>query len=287
MWSTIAAWLDFAPAIVLGLIILLAMTAAGWLGKWLRTWSDRDAAASGQELKESQEGYLVSAVVGLLALLVGFTFSLAVDRFETRRSLVLQEANAIGTAYLRTQLLEEPHRTRLSRLLVAYTENRLVLSKVTDRSQLPPLLARNDRLATDLWQATVAAFPTIRGYDFSSTYLESMNEVIDLDRSRKAARLVRIPTEVFVVLVIYMIVTAAVMGFVLIGPRGRTTGFFLMFLTNMAVVLIIDIDRPARGGITEGQRPMEWLRDDMREHPPSTYDRFLLPEAPSRQAPRP
>lgn len=281
MWNAISTWMDFAPAGVLGVLILALLMLAAWIGKLLRQRSDREDAAAGREVKESHEGYLVSGVVGLLALLIGFTFSMAVDRFETRRGLVLEEANAIGTTYLRTQLLEEPHRARISALLIAYTDNRLVLSKVDDRSQIPALLDRNDRLITSLWQATVAAFPTIRGYDFSSSYIDSMNEVINLDLSRKAARLVRIPTEVFVVLIVYMIVTSGVMGYVLVGPHGRVTGFFLMLLTNLAIVLIMDIDRPARGGITEGQRPMEWLRESMRENPPAAYDATLVRPPPS------
>lgn len=278
MWDAFLMWLDMAPALVLGLIILVLMLIAGWLGKLLRRRNDADDNPD-EAIKDSHEGYLVSGVVGLLALLIGFTFSLTVDRFETRRSLVLEEANAIGTTYLRTQLLEEPHRARLSGLLVAYVDNRLVLSKLDDRSKLPALLERNNRLVTSLWQATVAAFPTIRDYDFSSSYLESMNAVIDLDLSRKAARLVRVPTEVFVVLIIYMIVSAGVLGYVLTGRRGRITGFFLMLLTNMAVVLIMDIDRPARGGITEGQWPMEQLRESMRQSPPASYDRFVIEDA--------
>lgn len=276
MWHTLLNWLDSAPPLVLGLCVLLLMLIAGWFGKFLRQRSDSADPTGTERIKESHEGYLVSGVVGLLALLVGFTFSLTVDRFETRRSLVLQEANAIGTTYLRTQLLEEPHRARLSALLIAYTDNRLVLSKLDDRSKLPALLERNDRLVTSLWQATVAAFPTIRGYDFSSSYLESMNTVIDLDLSRKAARLVRVPTEVFVVLIVYMVVTAWVMGYVLTGKQGRMTGMFLMLLTNLAVVMIMDIDRPARGGVTEGQAPMEMLRESMRQNPPANYDRFVI-----------
>src|SRR5262249_6207064 len=148
---------------------------------------------------DGQEGYIVSGVLGLLALMLGFTLAMAVERFEARRLLVLEEANAIGTTYLRSQLLAEPHPTRLSRLLVDYTDNRIVLA-TAPRDDVPRLLAKNDQFLTDLWAATSAAFETIKGLDFSSSYLETMNHMIDLDASRKAARLAHVPTEVLVVL---------------------------------------------------------------------------------------
>ena len=81
------------------------------------------------------EGYVVSAVLALMGLLLGFTFALSVDRFETRRALVLQEANAIGTAYLRSQALTEPHRSRMSKALVDYTNNRIALEAVRYKSE--------------------------------------------------------------------------------------------------------------------------------------------------------
>ena len=84
----------------------------------------------------NQEGYLVGSLLGFLALLMAFSFSMALDRYEERRHLVIQEANAIGTAYLRTQLLDEPHRGRLSGLLVAYTDNRIALGTGVTRGSI-------------------------------------------------------------------------------------------------------------------------------------------------------
>ena len=107
------------------------------------------------QISGGQEGYVVSAVLGLLAFLLGFAFSLATDRFETRRHLVLEESNAIGTAFLRAQLLGEPHRARLSDLLVRYTENKIALARAQPDQQ-PPLLAIDDKLITEIWAATAA-----------------------------------------------------------------------------------------------------------------------------------
>ena len=269
-------WLGSVQLWQVGLIILSALLAAASVGYVSRRWSEARrkrmlAADATQEKEEDQEGYLVSSVLGLLALLLGFTFALAVDRFDARRGFVLEEANAIGTTYLRSQLLDPPHRERLSRLLVEYTDNRIELASA--REPVPPeLLARNDRLVTQLWQATTAAFPSIKDYDFSSSYLESMNTVIDLDTSRKTARRAHVPATVFVVLGIYAIGTAAVLGYVLIGARGRISAAAVMALFALAFLLIIDIDRPTMGTVRESQAPMEWLRNSLQSWQPAVFD---------------
>ena len=269
------SWVDGAPILILGGAVILLMIAAVAIGVVLKR---RREHGKGDQEEIEGEGYVVSGVLGLLALLMGFTFALAVDRFDTRRGLVLEEANTIGTTYLRTQLLEEPHRSRISGLLVEYAENRLALGK-TDALREPERLARNDQLVVELWAATSSAFQSIKGLDFSSAYLDSMNALIDLDASRKAARTVHVPTEVFVILVIYMVVTAGVLGYVLVGVRGRAAAAFMLLLLSMSLLLIVDIDRPTRGGVREGQGPMERLVESLKTTPASAYDRFRIKDA--------
>lgn len=218
--------------------------------------------------------------MGLLALLIGFTFSIAVDRFDTRRMNVLDEANTIGTTYLRTQLLEEPHRARLSELLVEYTDVRVELATMRPGPAVQPLLAKNDRLVADLWAATVAAFPSMRPYDFSSSYLETMNAVIDMDAARKAARAAHVPSEVYLVLLLYQFIAAGAISYTLIGHRGRQAAVFLFLLFGIALLLVIDIDRPTSGGIVESQRPMIELQAFLKAQPPGSFDRFNLPSSP-------
>lgn len=263
-------WLSHAQLWVVAFILLACMLTAALIGTLFR--GPRVGADS-----EGQVGYVVSAVLGLLALLLGFTFSLAVDRYEARRVLVLTEANAIGTAYLRAQLLEEPHRARMTDILVRYVDNRLVLAKAKPQQEQQRLLKVNDDLITDLWTATSAAFPSIQGLDFSSTFLDSVNAVIDLDASRKMARLARVPPTVFFVLFVYLITTAGVLGFVLKGLGGRLAAGFLLLLLTLALALIIDIDRPAAGRVVESQQAMEMLRDSLHSQSPKVYDRWRTP----------
>jgi len=200
---------------------------------------------------------------------------MAVERFDARRLLVLEEANAIGTAYLRSQVLPEPHRGRMSELFVRYTDNRVVLAKAEPGSAAQKqLLASNDALLTDIWAGTAAAFDSIKELDFSSEYIDSVNSVIDLDASRKIARLARVPTEVFGVLFLYVVVTSAIMGYVLRGMRGRLAGAVLLALITLSMTLILDINRPVHGAISESQRPMEELRKSLAAQPPAVFDKW-------------
>jgi hypothetical protein len=261
--------LSLTPIWVTATGLFAAMFAAALYGRLVRIRDERRGAGGA----ESQEGYIVAAVTGLLALLLGFTFSLAIDRFETRRILVLDEANAIGTTYLRAQLLEEPHRTRVSDLLIAYTDNHLALGSLRDPAA-SPLAAESQHLTTDLWTATVAAFPSIKDLDFSSTFVDGMNEVINLGAARRAARYARVPTIVFALLIVYEIITAGVLGYVLIARRGTISGAVLIILFGLSLLLIVDIDRPTIGSVREPQSPMIWLRENLADWPPQTFDRL-------------
>ena len=272
MTGGFAGWLETAPTWLIGLVLLAAMFVASLLGEWL---SQRTGKKRKDENEDDggKEGYIVSATLGLLALLMGFTFSLAVDRFEARRMLVLEEANAIGTTYLRTQMLEPVDRARISRMLVEYTDNRIILAKASP-DQVQPLLAKNDQMLTDLWTATLAAWPSIKGLDFSSSYLETMNNMIDLDAARKAARLARVPSTVFFVLFIYVITSAGVLGYAGANKEGRGATAFLFLLLTISLLLTLDIDRPRSGRVTESQAPMERLKATLASQPPEVFDRM-------------
>lgn len=273
-------WLLETPIWLIGLVLFGGMALAAFAGWLIRRRRDLQRGKSAEEKgnkDDSHEGYLISAILGLLALLTGFTFSLAIDRFDTRRQNVLIEANAIGTTYLRTQLLEEPHRTRISNLLTDYVDVRLALAEAP-RDRMQPLLEANDQLITDLWTATVAAFPTMRGYDFSSSFLETMNQVIDEDAVRKTARRAHVPPAVFFLLFIYQFVSAGALGYVLpADSRGRVSAALVFLLFGLALMLILDLDRPTGGRIRESQEPMEALRETLRSKPPTVFDRFNAP----------
>ena len=288
MVTSLLDWISQAPTWLVGSLLLGAALAAGYSGHLLRLRSDRrQKKETGSALAtDTQEGYIVAGVLGLLALMLGFTLAMAVDRFDQRRLLVLEEANAIGTTYLRAQLLDEPHRARISKLLVDYTDNRLLLARAK-RGENAKLLADNDRMLTDLWAATAAAFETIADLDFSTAFIDSVNNMVELDAARKASRLAHVPTTVLVVLSIYIVVTGGVLGYVLTGFRGQVAGSFLITLLTVSLALIIDLERPTAGGVRESQAPMELLRASITKQPPEVFDRWrsVQPRSPSQRSP--
>jgi hypothetical protein len=257
-------WLNKAPLWMVGAILLAALLAAARFGRRLRT-RGRNPAEETQS-----EGYSVTAILGLLALLTGFTFSLAIERFEARRQLVLQHANAIGTTYLRVQLLPEPHRTRLSGLIVDYTGNAIALA----RAPTPARLTKDDEILTSLWAASAAAYDSIKTLPYATAFVASMNSLIDYDGARRASRSAHIPTIVFAVLLVYLIGTACILGYVMKSRRGQFSAAFLLLLLTLSQLLILDIDRPTMGGVLESQKPMEDLLQSLKQQPPAVFDRW-------------
>jgi hypothetical protein len=136
------------------------------------------------------------------------------------------------------------------------------------------LAEANGRFITELWAATAAAFDSIKHLEFSNSLLESMNRLIDLDAARRAERLAHVPAIVFAVLLIYLVVTAGVLGYVLVGWRGRVSACFMLLLLLLSLVLVVDLDRPVGGVQREDQAPMELLRGALARQPPGSFDRL-------------
>lgn len=267
------------PILLLGLILLVIVVALSWAGMQIGNRASARASGARDDRDEDVNGAIIPAVLGLLALLLGFTFALAVDRFETRRALVLEEANAIGTAYLQAQILPQPHRERVSALLVRYTDNRVVLARADTPETRRARLLANDKTVNEIWAATLAGFDSIKGLDMSSAFVSSINAVIDLDTSRKTGRMAHVPEEVFWVLIVYVLVAAALIGYIIRTRSSFYLACVMHVLIVMSLMLIIDIDRPAVGGIRESQYPMELLSESMHAEPRPAYDRWRNPSA--------
>jgi MFS family permease len=259
-------WLIYAPMWVVALALVGGLIGAALFGWWLR-----HRRSAPEDAASDQEGYILTAVSGLLALLIGFTFSMAIDRFDQRRDRVLQDAQAIQSAYLKAQILADPYRTQISKLLVEYTDNRIELGEAKPGREADALLAKNEQFLTELWATTVAVFPTIRSFDFSSSFVDAMSDVIQLDIARKEGRRAHVPARVYAILFVYEFVAAAVFGYVLSGRRGREIAGFLLLLFAMSMLLVIDLDRPATGRINESQDAMIMLSRSLHARPPTVF----------------
>jgi len=251
------AWLASFPLTVIALAILAALLVAAWIGYRGHLWLLR---RSGEAEAESHD-HLLSAVLGLLALLLGFTFSLALNRYEARRDLVVQEANAIGTTWLRVQILEPPNKAAMSGLLRAYLDTRLSWSEADANAS-----AATAALQQKLWTATGQAVRSEPNPQLSRAVMDAMNQSFDLASARSAARLAHVPDRVLTVLLLYAVLSAAMLGYTSAakGRPQRIATISVLVLLTLALVMILDIDRPRSGAIQVSQQPLEELKQSWR-----------------------
>jgi hypothetical protein len=255
-----ADWIyDLDFSILYPIVVAMSVGAAG-IGAWLGTRSQRRGA------KQEDLGMLAGSTLGLLALLLAFSFSLALSRFDTRRSMVLDEANAIGSAANFAIMLPEATRQPILDLLREYTAVRTGLGRPFDPAKLEHDVARSVDLQAMLWQFAVTltaespqSLPIYR-------FVGSLNEMNNIHESRLSAIRFRIPAEVMVLLLGVAIVAMALTGYHS-GVRGarRPMATILTAMTVAIVMtLVVDLDRPARGFI---QVPVQPLVDAARALP--------------------
>lgn len=229
--------------VVLSLVIGAAVVSGILVGRWL-TARDLDS--------REPVGVVQGALLGLVGLLLAFGMSMAVGRYENRRELVVQEANDIGTAHLRTDLLAEPQRTTSADLLAEYAQAAVDMARaVPETDDFRAAASEKEEIQAAIWAeaaAAVEADPTGSG---PKLYVEALNPMIDTHSTRVASLSNRVPTAVMVLLVVSSAIALMVltMYLALIG-RGLATA-----LVTGAVVLVIllvsfDLDRPERGFIT-------------------------------------
>jgi hypothetical protein len=241
-----ANWLALYPAIIV--LIVGAAQFGLWIGRRhaLRASGRPDTAT------------LTGAALGLLALLLGFSFSLALSRYDTRRDLVIEEANAIGsTANFALMLPAEAQRPMLSQLR-DYTSVRIGLGVPFSATKLQRDIARSIELQGTMWQQavalTVASPQSLPAYRF----VGSLNEVNNIHERRISALRNHVPGEVMFALVGLAMVGMAFTGFHagFAGARLSVPTLIMSLAVAVVIMLIIDLDRPARGLIRVSVQPL-------------------------------
>jgi hypothetical protein len=263
------------PLWLLGLawfvVCLIAREAGAQLYRWRRARQPILA-----ENSSAAQSHIVAAIFGLLAFVIGLTFSIALERFDTRRGLVLEEANAISTAYLRSSLLDDPDRSRMQKTLRDYAQTRIAPEGIWDE-EAEAQMALSLTLRTQLWDQTRAVVYPVRETDMASYFLETINEVLNVGTRRQVAARAHIPTRIMDVLFVYMAVAAAILGYMLGDQPGanRAASAVLLFLFSMMIITIVDLDRPQAGALQVPQVALEELvatlqRDAQAVAPPET-----------------
>jgi hypothetical protein len=215
----------------------------------------------------SQLSTLQTAMVGLMALLLAFSFAMAESRFEARQRLVVDEANAIRTAYLRSQMLPEPYQSEVIKLFRAYVDARLAYFQAgVDPSTLQEAVNTTESVEQKLWSQTVAA----AGKDPRSIpiglFIGALNNVIGLHAERDAARRNHVPEIVLYLLFLVAVVSTGLVGFGCgVGNRRHLPiTVSVASLIALVILVIMDLDRPRRGFIEVNQESMINLRNSLR-----------------------
>ena len=233
---------------VIGLAAILVISEIGWqLGL-------RAKGPAGSNFST-----LESAMLGLLALMLAFTFSMALSRFEARRDAVLNEANAIGTTALRARLLPDPQRSEILKLLREYVQIRLdIVQSGTSLVELTRAVDRSNALQEALWQQAKAMASKDKAFVPTGLFIQSLNEMIDDQGKRLSALRNRIPNSVLLTLFAIAAVAGAFAGYAsgLDVQRTRMPVYIMGLLVSAVIYLIIDLDRPSAGFITNNQQPM-------------------------------
>ena len=208
---------------------------------------------------EANVSTLEAAILGLMALMIGFTFSMALSRFDARRDAVLNEANAIGTAAFRARLLPAPHDAESVRLLRDYTRIRLDFTRsVMTPGEADAAIARSNEIQEALWLRAKSVAAKDNAMVPTGIYIQSLNEMFDDQQKRLTALRNRVPSIVFFALYAIAAVSLGFTGYAsgLEARRWRLPVYIMSVLAAGVILLIQDIDRPDAGFIAVSQQPM-------------------------------
>lgn len=250
--------------------IVLALLAAMMLAieaGWRFGRRQQDASDALREHINNVQG----AMLGILALMLGFTFSLALQRFDLRSDAVVEEANAIGTAWLRVDLLPAALRPEAQQLLRRYTDLRVEASVASeiDEAQRRVLRERTGQAQAALWAlATRAAQADTNAY-LPTMFVDALNTMFDSWTKREAARGRHVPELVLVLMFATFLMAGVTVGLAagVAGHRPSAVNHVLVLLIAVLVYVIVDLDRPRRGLIEVSQQSLLDQQASMKAAP--------------------
>jgi hypothetical protein len=261
-------------ATILVAALVLSATGGAWVGRWVAARSKPDPGGA---------GLLLGAATGLLGLLIGFTFAMSAERFETRRELVVSEANALSTTYLRDSLFPAPYGVHLDALLARYGEARLdFFAAGRDPARLAEVGRKTGVLQDQIWKETAAALKLPGSAPVATAVLVTTNEMFDLAATRQAARQAPVPQAILWLLALVAIGTAGLCGYSLRlgGGVQRIAASTLLVMIGASMALILDLDWPTHGLIIVPQQPMLSEVADLKAHELRRQE-FTLPDLPA------
>jgi hypothetical protein len=247
------------PLLVFALSFI-ALWLSAWFGALLRRGRGDPAGDFSQDY-----GIVLGATLTLLGLVIGFTFSMAINRYDQRKNYEEAEANAIGTEYVRANLLPATDASRVQDLLRKYLDQRISFYE-TDAQQLGAIDATTANLQNALWSAVLApaaAQPT----PLAALAVAGMNDVLNSQGYTQAAWWNRIPDAAWLLMLAIAVVSSWLIGFGSHNTReGSRLLLVLPLVVSIAFMLIADIDTPRHGLITVKPQNLISLADSLRPH---------------------
>jgi hypothetical protein len=248
----------FAVGLLIGMIALLVTGRRVGVG---RLAQDPDGAQKGL-------GVVEGAVLSLLGLLIAFTFAGAVNRFDDRRRLVIEEANNIGTAYLRIDLLPESARPAMRQRFRDYLDARLsTYRKLPDLAASKAELGRSQELQREIWTSAVAACRESGSQPAHVLLLPALNAMFDIVTTRTQAMTIHPPVIIWVMIGVVSLSAALLAGYGMAGSKSASPMHILAFavVTALTVYVITDIEYPRFGliKVAGADRVLEELRATM------------------------
>lgn len=229
--------------------------------------------ATANDAARAHVNAIQASIMGILALLLGFTFSLSLQRFDSRSEAVVDEANAIGTTWLRAQLLPSELRDEAGALLAHYVDLRVAENSIalSSRSERAALLAQAGEAQNALWAQARRAVAIDPGPATSGLYIQSLNETIDSFGRRNAALDRHVPELVLLVLYASFLLAGAILGFScgIAGHRQSLATYLMVALIVVLVFIILDLDRPRRGLIEVSQQSLLELQATVHRNAPA------------------
>ena len=255
--------IDFLPIWVLFLVIiaivLISVEVGFRIGRAVYGKTNRE--------KEAPASSISGVVLGLLAFVIAFTFSIVSDRYERKKALVRDEANAIRTAFHRTDLLPEPDQERSRALLSEYVDQRIVVGQARDAHLIKGFLADAIRIQQQLWELAVINARRDMDSDVGALYVESMNELADLHASRVSVGLqARIPTGNWIVLLSLLTLGMTALGYhtaIADSRRSRVTPILAVAFA-LVLALIAALDHPGDSIMPVSQQPLVNVQSEIR-----------------------
>ena len=247
------------------LIVVTLFFFVQWLAVQIGTFFRRRQRKRQEDIREDF-GLILTTTLTLLALLIGFTFSMAISRYDQRKIYEEAEANAIGTEYVRADLLPAMDAAKVRALLRDYLDQRVLFYTTRDRQQIRQINARTSQLQTELWSAVLtpsAAQPTC----VVALAVSGMNDVLNSQGYTQAAWWNRIPIAAWILMGAIAIFCNALVGYGMRKPEVEGTLLFILpLITSIAFFLIADIDSPNVGFIHVTPQNLESLVESLRAH---------------------